>query len=81
MVVSIEGLIRPYEGVCDTPLHMFDEFRGLIGLRVGSVFAHVRAYAIRPYSFWLIAWGGWCGWFAWFAHVEGVCDTPLHLFD
>ena len=22
------------------------------------LFAHVRAYAIRPYSFWLIAWGG-----------------------
>ena len=23
------------------------------------LFAHVRAYAIRPYGFWLIAWGGW----------------------
>ena len=26
--------------------------------RYRFIFAHVRAYAIRPYSFWLIAWGG-----------------------
>ena len=41
---------RPREGVCDTPLHMFDCILGLIGLLVGFVFAHIRAYAIRPYT-------------------------------
>ena len=41
---------RPREGVCDTPLHLFGCFLGFVGLRVGSVFAHMRAYAIRPYT-------------------------------
>ena len=41
---------RSFEGVCDTPLHMFDCFLGLVGLGVGFVFAHIRAYAIRPYT-------------------------------
>ena len=41
---------RSREGVCDTPLHMFDCILGLIGLLVGFVFAHIRAYAIRPYT-------------------------------
>ena len=40
---------RPREGVCDTPLHLFDCFLGLIGLGVGSVFAHIRAYARAPH--------------------------------
>ena len=40
------------------------------------LFAHVRAYAIRPYGFWLIAWGGWCGWFVWFAHVRAYAIRP-----
>ena len=42
-------------------------------------FAHVRAYAIRPYSFWLIAWGGWGGLVCVVRPREGVCDTPLHF--
>ena len=41
---------RSFEGVCDTPLHMFDWFLGYVGLGVGSIFAHFRAYAIRPYT-------------------------------
>ena len=41
---------RPRQGVCDTPLHLFGWNRGYIGLCVGSVFAHFRAYAIRPYT-------------------------------
>ena len=41
---------RSREGVCDTPLHLFVYFTGYIGLCVGSVFAHIRAYAIRPYT-------------------------------
>ena len=42
---------RSREGVCDTPLHLFVYFTGYIGLCVGSVFAHMRAYAIRPYTY------------------------------
>ena len=42
---------RSLQGVCDTPLHLFDGFLGLIGLVDGSVFAHLRAYAIRPYTY------------------------------
>ena len=41
---------RSFEGVCDTPLHMFGCILGLVGLRDDSVFAHIRAYAIRPYT-------------------------------
>ena len=41
---------RPHQGVCDTPLHLFDWFFVCIGLRVGFVFAHIRAYAICPYT-------------------------------
>ena len=41
---------RPYQGVCDTPLHLFDWFPGFIGLRDDFNFAHIRAYAIRPYT-------------------------------
>ena len=115
---------RPREGVCDTPLHLFGCFLGFIGLRIGSVFAHMRAYAIRPYScsfnimveygLYLHLFGCFLGFVGLrvgsiFAHVrayairpyscsvdfgidwgmgrfrfrprEGVCDTPLHLFD
>ena len=39
-----------------------------------------RAYAIRPYSFWLIAWGGWCGWFVWFAHVRAYAIRPYSFW-
>ena len=41
---------RSHQGVCDTPLHLFDWFLGLVGLLVGFIFAHIRAYAIRPYT-------------------------------
>ena len=41
---------RPHQGVCDTPLHLFDCILGLVGLVVDSVSAHMRAYAIRPYT-------------------------------
>ena len=41
---------RSFQGVCDTPLHLFGWNRGYIGVCVGSVFAHLRAYAIRPYT-------------------------------
>ena len=43
------------------------------------LFAHVRAYAIRPYSFWLITWGGCGGLVCMVRSREGVCDTPLHF--
>ena len=43
----------------------------------------VGAYRIRPEVRAVVAvlLGACSGWFVWFAHVEGVCDTPLHLFD
>ena len=48
---GMDGLhFRPHQGVCDTPLHLFDYYWGFIGLGVGFVFAHLRAYAIRPYT-------------------------------
>ena len=56
---------RSFEGVCDTPLHLFDCILGLIGLGVGFIFAHLRAYAIRPYGVrgdFGHAWNGWSGW-------------------
>ena len=52
-------LFRPYEGVCDTPLHLFDWISGDVSLCVGFIFAHMRAYAIRPYIFLLWHWA--CG--------------------
>ena len=82
---------------------------GLIGLCVCFVFAHIRAYAIRPYTcsidFWcLLGWwlvsfsptsgrmryaptpvrliSGGC-WVVCLFHIrslQGVCDTPLHMF-
>ncbi len=53
------GLVRSREGVCDTPLHVYCLF--VVGLvRCGSgLFAHVRAYAIRPYMFTVCLSGGW----------------------
>ena len=47
---------RPHQGVCDTPLHLFDWFPGFIGLHVGFVFADLRAYAIRPYTCLIVFW-------------------------
>ena len=41
---------RSHQGVCDTPLHTFGWNLGFVGLRVGFVSAHIRAYAIRPYT-------------------------------
>ena len=41
---------RPFEGVCDTPLHLFDDILGYVGWLMGFVSAHLRAYAIRPYT-------------------------------
>ena len=42
---------RSREGVCDTPLHLFGWNQCFVGLRIGFVFAHMRAYAIRPYTY------------------------------
>ena len=100
---------RSHQGLCDTPLHLFDCFPGFIVLRDDFNFAHIRAYAIRPYTCSIdfgYLWGcvmipfsptsgrmryaptlvrlnfGIC-WFACLFHIrplQGVCDTPLHLF-
>ena len=42
---------RSHQGVCDTPLHLFDCFFGFIVLGDDFIFAHIRAYAIRPYTY------------------------------
>ena len=39
-----------------------------------------RAYAIRPYIFWLNHWVG-RRFLCVFAHMEGVCDTPLQILS
>ena len=41
---------RSHQGVCDTPLHLFGWNLGVDGSYVSCVFAHIRAYAIRPYT-------------------------------
>ena len=41
---------RSHQGVCDTPLHMFVCYLCYFGLRIGFISAHIRAYAIRPYT-------------------------------
>ena len=41
---------RSHEGICDTPLHLFDWIPVDVGLCVCFFFAHMRAYAIRPYT-------------------------------
>ena len=73
---------RSFQGVCDTPLHLFGCFLGCIGLcfGFGSVFAHFRAYAIRPYtcSVEIEAILGYM--LVHFRSYQGVCDTPIHLF-
>ena len=43
-------LVRPREGVCDTPLHLFG-WNHAVKIRGYCLFACVRAYAIRPYGF------------------------------
>ena len=51
--------VRSFEGVCDTPLHVYCLF--VVGLvrYVSGLFAAVRAYAIRPYSFRTNNMWGW----------------------
>ena len=39
------------EGVCDTPLHLFDHFMGNMMVERWVSSLPWRAYAIRPYSF------------------------------
>ena len=56
-------------------------FVSIIG-RGGDFFASSlmwRAYAIRPYTCSLNTWVG-RRFLCVFAAMEGVCDTPLHLF-
>ena len=48
--------IRSREGVCDTPLHTFGCILGFVVLFVGFVSAHMRAYAIRPYTCLFVFW-------------------------
>ena len=44
------GYFRSHQGVCDTPLHLFDENVGKMVVDWWAAFAHFRAYAIRPYT-------------------------------
>ena len=53
------GLVRAFEGVCDTPLHVYRLFVVGLGRCISGLFAHVRAYAIRPYMFTVCSWWGW----------------------
>ena len=43
--------VRSPQGVCDTPLHFLAN-KLSYARRRHSLFAHIRAYAIRPYNFW-----------------------------
>ena len=63
-------------------------FRQFLVVCLGGMFLFsgrktVGAYRIRPdvREVFAVLLGECSGWFVWFAHVEGVCDTPLHLFD
>ena len=49
-------LVRSRQGVCDTPLHVYCLFVVGLGRCVLGLFAHVRAYAIRPYMFTVCSW-------------------------
>ena len=44
------GCFRSHQGVCDTPLHLFDEYMDETVVGWWATFAHLRAYAIRPYT-------------------------------
>ena len=44
------GYFRSLQGVCDTPLHLFGENVGETVVGWWAAFAHIRAYAIRPYT-------------------------------
>ena len=55
------------KGVCDTPLHMFDNFMGnMISERSKTKQCHPTHHHRLMCTF---------------AAMEGVCDTPLHMFD
>ena len=42
---------RPHEGVCDTPLHLFDEILALLGLGEFRFRPHQGVCDTPPYSF------------------------------
>ena len=52
-------LVCSREGVCDTPLHVYCLFVVGLGRCVSGLFAHLRAYAIRPYMFTVCSSWGW----------------------
>ena len=58
--------IRPHQGVCDTPLHLFGYCHGWIQLIITTV-------RLNFVLCWVACW------FRFRSH-QGVCDTPLHLF-
>ena len=41
------------KGVCDTPLHIFDYYTINLVVEQHATTPPWRAYAIRPYSFWM----------------------------
>ena len=44
------GYFCSHQGVCDTPLHLFGENVDETVVEWWAAFAHIRAYAIRPYT-------------------------------
>ena len=72
--------VRRREGVCDTPLHLFGDFTGImmvVGYATSPTSGRMR-YA--PTLVRLISWVWWIGDLFRFRSFQGVCDTPLHLF-
>ena len=79
------------KGVCDTPLHLFDEYMDETILGWWATFAHIRAYAIRPYTCsvktWVKRWWNLhlfaenvgkmvVDWWAAFAHFRAYAIRP-----
>ena len=50
------GFFRSHQGVCDTPLHLFAVNMDETVVGWWAAFAHIRAYAIRPYTCSLATW-------------------------
>ena len=50
------GILAAVEGVCDTPLHLFDYFMGNMMVERWASSPPWRAYAIRPYTYSIFSW-------------------------
>ena len=77
---GMDGLhFRPHQGVCDTPLHLFDENLALLGDGWASFPPTSGRMRYAPTLVLLKSGLDWGMGEPRLRSYQGVCDTPLHL--